>query len=195
MLTSTGSCSPEEAPSSPSADRSPLPNLSATHARRRLPRNRAFAARRSNNKQSWAKKKPMTCEEDLLTQVQLSAADAALKGNPGQRYYVYRNSIKALSWFSSVRELLVDPAYAKWILPFSATPPINGSRYYSPPCDSNYDPPLCSALFHDQTQSPAYPKGDGDCAAPACDTGAVPSGEYVSARCSRCSAPRAPRWP
>jgi len=124
----------------------------------------------------------MTCEEDLLAQVQLSAADAARNGNPGQRYYVYRNSIKALSWFSSVRELLVDPAYAAWFLPFSATPPINGSRYYSPPCDLNYDPPLCSALFHDQTQSPAFPKGDGDCAAPACDTGAVPSGEYVSAR-------------
>ena len=136
----------------------------------------------------------MTCEEDLLTQVQLSAADAALSGNPGQRYYVYRNSIKALSWFSSVRKLLVDPAYAKWFLPFSATPPINGSRYYSPPCDSNYNPPLCSALYHDQTQSPAFPKGDGDCAAPACDTGAVPSGEYVRERAllSLLGAARAP---
>ena len=118
----------------------------------------------------------MTCEEDLLTQVKLSSADSA---NAGQRFYVYRNSINALSWFASVRELLVDPAYEAWFLPFSATPPINGSSYYSPPCDANYDPPLCSRLFHDQTQSPAFPKGDGDCAAPACDTGAVPSGEYL----------------
>jgi len=133
----------------------------------------------SNAKQSWAKQKPMTCEEDLLTQVQLSAADAAR--NPAQRYYVYRNSIKALSWFASVRELLVDPAYSAWFLPFSSTPPKNGS-YFSPPCDDNYSPPLCSQLYHDQTQSPAFPKGDGDCAAPACDTGAVPSGEYVSER-------------
>ena len=130
----------------------------------------------SNNKQAWAKQKPMTCEEDLLAQVRLSSADSA---NAGQRFYVYRNSIKALSWFASVRELLVDPAYSPWFLRFAATPPKNNGTYYSPPCDPNYNPPLCSNLYHDQTQSPAYPKGDGDCAAPACDTGAVPSGEYL----------------
>ena len=37
-------------------------------------------------------------------------------------------------------------------------------------------PGACS----DQTQTPGYPKGDGTCAAPACDVGGVvPVGEYI----------------
>jgi hypothetical protein len=97
----------------------------------------------SNNKQVWAKNKPMTCEEDLLTQVRLSSADSA---NAGQRFYVYRNSIKALSWFASVRELLVDPAYSQWFLRFAATPPINGSDFYSPPCDRKRSASVLAAV-------------------------------------------------
>ena len=46
----------------------------------------------------------------------------------------------------------------------------------SPKCDNNYDPPLCSDLFHSQEQTPGYPQGDGNCAAPACDCGSVPCG-------------------
>jgi hypothetical protein len=87
-----------------------------------------------------------------------------------------------------VREKLVDPAFAPWFLRFGATPPINGTAYHSPPCDDNYDPPLCSALYHDSVcapdeaaacQVPGFPTGDGVCAAPACDVGAVPIGEYL----------------
>ena len=48
-----------------------------------------------------------------------------------------------------------------------------------PVCDTNFDPPKCSNLYHDQTQTPGYPAGDGVCAAPGCDVGSVPVGEYL----------------
>ena len=100
-------------------------------------------------------------------------------------------------------------------MPFncSAADPLAGCHV--PVCDTNYDPPLCSALYResrvparararahapslraassnrctrlavrsraadDQEQTPGYPHGDGDCASPGCDTGAVPTGEYM----------------
>ena len=63
------------------------------------------------------------------------------------------SGIKALPWYTSVREKLVDPAYAAWFVPFncSAADPLAGCHV--PVCDTNYDPPLCSALYHDQTQT------------------------------------------
>ena len=67
-------------------------------------------------------------------------------------------------------------SYAPWFVSF-----VNGTNgsYHVPPCDANYRPPLCSALYHDQSQTPEFPKGDGSCSAPACDVGGVPVGEYV----------------
>jgi len=130
----------------------------------------------SNNKQVWAKNKPMTCEEDLLTQVKLSQEDAA---NSGQRYYVYRNSIRLSAGFQACGSCLWTQRMQCGSFPSPQRHPINGTDYWSPPCDHNDDPPKCSKLYHDQTQSPGYPTGDGNCAAPACDTGAVPSGEYL----------------
>jgi len=94
--------------------------------------------------------------------------------SPGTTVYVYRNSIKALPWYTSVREKLTDPAYAKWFLNFSPT-----GTPHVPKCDDNYKPPLCSNYYHDQSQTPEYPKGDGDCTAPACDVGSIPVGEYI----------------
>lgn len=47
-----------------------------------------------------------------------------------------------------------------------------------PACDKNFNPPLCSPLYHDQDQTPEYPHGDGSCPGP-CDCGGVPCGEYV----------------
>jgi len=95
--------------------------------------------------------------------------------SPGTTVYVYRNSIKALPWYTSVREKLVDKAYAKWFLNFGA----NAAPYHVPQCDNNYKPPLCSNFYHDQEQTPGYPNGDGNCAAPACDVGSIPVGEYI----------------
>ena len=232
----------------------------------------------SNAKRQWAASKPMNAEELLLQQAALIKASS-----PSTRVFVYRNSIKALPWFSTVREKLEDPQYAAWFLPFACNgtsaeeralgggggassgdgcdgaPPsctlvadedyaqgasgplpvvpagtpaeccaacgnfsgcwaatfFSGSCYMktqaqteqpvecgrdgcvgcwppgrTPPppppprchvskCDQDYDPPLCSALYHDHEQTPGFPSGDGDCAAPACDTGGVPAGEYL----------------
>ena len=138
----------------------------------------------SNEKDIWAKEKPMRCEERLFEQAQ--ALKAARP--PSARSWVYRNTCKALPWYSTVREKLVDPDFAPWFLRFGAVPPINSTSYFSPPCDDNYSPPLCSGFYHDSVcapdeqgacQVPGYPTGDGVCDAPACDVGAVPSGEYV----------------
>ena len=122
----------------------------------------------------WAKHKPMDCEEMLVQQVQMTTS-----ASPGTTVWVYRNSIKALPWYTSVRRKLEDPAYAAWFVPFncSAAGPTVGCHV--PVCDDNYDPPLCSLLYHDQEQTPGYPTGDGNCSPPACDTGLVPTGEYM----------------
>ena len=62
---------------------------------------------------------------------------------------------------------------------FSAEVMADHSKAAVPVCDNNYKPPLCSHLYHDQSQTPGYPRGDGNCAAPACDVGKVPVGEYL----------------
>ena len=144
----------------------------------------------------WAATSPMDCEERL--QSDAIAIVAGSRSPSTARAWVYRNTCKALPWFTTVRAKLVDPSYAPWFLRYGAVPPINATSYFSPPCDPNFDPPLCSALYHDSTQSPDYKKiptcaidgdcsvqvpgfpfGDGNCSAPACDVGAVPVGEYV----------------
>ena len=144
----------------------------------------------------WAKSKPMDCEERLFADATNFVAKSSQPSKA--RGMVYRNTCKALPWFTVVREKLVDPAYSPWFLHYAAVPPINGTAYYSPPCDYNYDPPLCSSYYHDSAASPdfgrmprcqidgdcsvqvpGYPFGDGNCSAPACDVGAVPVGEYV----------------
>ena len=140
----------------------------------------------------------MNCEELLISQVEMTAA-----ASPGTTSFVYRNAIKALPWCEAgapppartgprlrhlldaphrpadtlVRTKVTDPAYAAWFLPFG--PPTVGQGWHVPACDTNYQPPLCTKLYHDQGQTPGYPHGDGDCTAPACDVGSVPVGEYL----------------
>merc|ERR1719428_406319 len=87
--------------------------------------------------------------------------------------------VKALPWFTSVRKKITDPAYAPWFMNFSKEVIADPSLAHVPLCDNNYDPPLCSNLYHDQSQTPGYPHGDGDCSAPGCDVGSVPVGEYL----------------
>ena len=60
----------------------------------------------SNAKKQWAAAKPMDCEERLLTQAEMTK-----KAGPGTHAWVYRNVVKALPWFTSVREKLTDPMY------------------------------------------------------------------------------------
>ena len=125
----------------------------------------------SNAKDLWANQQPMDCEERLVIQ-----AAALKKTNPNARVMVYRNMVKALPWFSSVRQLLEDPMYAGFFLRFNTS-----SATHVPRCDSSYQPPRCSPFYHDQVQTPQYPnnsKYDGTCLAP-CDCGMVPCGEYL----------------
>ena len=62
---------------------------------------------RSNSKADWINTDPMTCEENLLKQAQLIKAKNPL--GKGQKVWVYRNTVLAMPWFSSVRKLLDDP--------------------------------------------------------------------------------------
>ncbi len=52
-----------------------------------------------------------------------------------------RSLVKALPWFSTVREKLVDPAYAGFFLKFAPN-----ATYHVPACDNNFSPPLCSVF-------------------------------------------------
>jgi hypothetical protein len=70
--------------------------------------------------------------------------------SPGTKSFVYRNMIKALPWFSSVREKLTDPAYSAWFMNFSDAVIADHTKAHVPVCDNNYNPPLCSNHYHDQ---------------------------------------------
>ncbi len=148
---------------------------------------------RSNGKQLWVQP-PMDCETLLLTQA------AILKQyNPNIKVFVYRNLVKALPWYSSVRGLIGNAAYSDWFLKFKPN-----ATYHVPACDTNWSPPRCTNFYHDQVivsfvvfppwfqlfltlsvrlllfislhhlrsqdQTPEYPHGDGSCPGP-CDCG------------------------
>ena len=71
-----------------------------------------------------------------------------------------------------MRTILDDPRYAPWFLHFKPKGP-----WFSPKCDKNSG--KCSDYYHMQEQTPDYPRGDGNCAAPACDCGKSPCGFYM----------------
>jgi hypothetical protein len=60
----------------------------------------------------------MSSEELITKQAEMVfAADPGVEGyNP--RVWAYRNTIKALNWYSSVREKLDDPKYSSWFIKF-----------------------------------------------------------------------------
>ena len=116
----------------------------------------------------WCKHKPMDDEEMLFAQVKMTAA-----ATPGTTVWVYRNTVYGYPWYTDVRKTLEDPDYADWYIKFKPEGPWESKK-----CDSA-QPHLCSDFYHSQEQSPGYPHGDGDCAAPGCDCGKVPCGFYV----------------
>ena len=121
----------------------------------------------SNAKALWVKP-PMSAEELLVEQAaRLKAA------RPGVRVMVYRNMVKALNWFTSVRNVMNDPGNAGWFMKFKPN-----ATYHVPQCDKSYTPPKCTNLYHDVEQTPGYPSGDGNCPGP-CDCGVHPCGEYL----------------
>lgn len=129
----------------------------------------------SNAKAQWSKQQPMDCEERLLTQ-----ARATKSTSPQSRVFVYRNVVKALPWFSSVRKLLDDPAYSGFFLKFG-----HGNLHVPNCAPENQS--KCSVYYHDQEQTPevptaADPHPDGSCpsaSAGGCDCGNQPCGEYL----------------
>ena len=76
----------------------------------------------------------MDCEEMLVNQVKMAAATS-----PGTSYMIYRNFVKALPWYTLVREKITDPAYHSWFLKFGK--PTVGNGWHVPQCDNNYSPP------------------------------------------------------
>eukprot|EP00729_Bicosta_minor_P007325 gene7325-2369_t len=62
----------------------------------------------SNARSKWAATTPMTCEEDLLKQAEIVKAADTL--GPQQRVFVYRNTVIAYPWMSSMRTVFNDPA-------------------------------------------------------------------------------------
>lgn len=129
----------------------------------------------TGNSDGWAKKSPMDCEERLALQVAMTT-----EVSPSTKVWVYRNSILALPWYTTVREKIEDPAYSAWFMPFpTPVPPIKQQGKANTTCDNTFNPPKCSMLFHDSVQTPGFPTGDGNCAPPGCDVGRVPIGAYL----------------
>lgn len=113
----------------------------------------------SNEKDLWAQAKPMDCQERLITQAQTLKATKPANGVT-PRVFVYLNGIKALPWFTVVREKISDPAYAGWFLHFNTSHP-------HVPTDN-------TTLYHDHMQTP-----DSQMCHGPCDCGGVPCGEYL----------------
>lgn len=98
----------------------------------------------SNGRDWWSAQSPMVCEETLLAQ-----AEATHAANADTHVMVYRNSIKALPWFTSVREKLEDRAFWGFFLPLA-----NCTRYE---CGPN----ATANLYHDFEQTPRERGGCG----------------------------------
>jgi hypothetical protein len=122
----------------------------------------------SNALNTWSATLPMNDEELLLQQASITTA-----AQPATKVWVYRNSVYGYPWYTGVRAILDDPSYSPWFIKFSGHPP-----YTSPPCDSNYDPPLCTDYFHTQmdTPKPSGQGGYGTCPGTACNCGTKPCG-------------------
>ena len=134
-------------------------------------------------------------------------AERVLKEDPGivgeqPRVWIYRNTIKALNWFTSVREKLEDPAFSGWFVRFAnyRGPQSNGS-YHVPACTFEKCSGFCACRFpllplnrlsylrfaadaffadHDQLQTPELGGSlhNGGCKE-ECDCGKAPCGEYI----------------
>ena len=101
----------------------------------------------SNQKPLWSQAKPMNCSETLVEQARATKAV-----NNETKVMVYRNLVKALPWFTQVREKLEDSRYWGFFL-----------RKATPTGDD-----ATGQLYHDFEQTPR-----GDCGK------GVECGEYL----------------
>jgi hypothetical protein len=93
--------------------------------------------------------KPMDCEERLVDQAALVKSV-----NPDAKVWVYRNLVKALPWYTSVREKIADPAYAGFFLKFNQAK--SAPAPHVAKCQESHvgNPSKCSEFYHDQEQTP-----------------------------------------
>ena len=89
----------------------------------------------------WANSKPMDCEERLV-----HLADMVTAENTHTKTFVYRNLVKALPWYSSVREKMNDPEYSGFFLKFKKGGFFPNGTWNVPNCTGS----KCSDLYHDQ---------------------------------------------
>ncbi len=90
----------------------------------------------------------------------LANVEAIRAINPTAITWVYRNGIKALPWFTTVRKLLEDPAMWGFFMPYAGCMPSPGHYV----CGDN----ATANLYHDFEQTPT-----GDCGV------GIQCGEYV----------------
>ena len=82
---------------------------------------------------------------ELLTQqVELTASASNLT-----TVWVYRGSMWAYPWYTTVRVILDDPAYEDWFVDFVPGGSMPGNKWHSDPCDAN-NRTLCSKKYHNQ---------------------------------------------
>ena len=113
----------------------------------------------SNARAQWSRSTPMDDDSRLATQAAMIKAI-----NPDTHVFIYRNLVKALSWYGAVREKLEDPQYSGWFLHFNNPDPAN----YSVPRGN-------TSLYHSQDQTPTV----AECGGTSCDCGSIPCGEYL----------------
>ena len=108
----------------------------------------------------WSKASPMDCDSDMIQQI------TAIHENTNNPFntitFVYRNGVKALPWFSTVREKLQDPNYWGYFMPYAQC---KNSQGYP---DGRCGPNATQNLYHDFEQT-----ASGDCGY------GVECGEYV----------------
>lgn len=109
---------------------------------------------------NWSQTTPMDCDLDMINQIETIHNYG---NNPFDTItFVYRNGIKALPWFSVVREKLEDPNYWGFFMPYKQCKNTNGYP------DGRCGPNATQNLYHDFEQTTA-----GDCGL------GVECGEYV----------------
>jgi hypothetical protein len=93
----------------------------------------------------------MDCEKRLVAQAGLVHSI-----NEDAKVWVYRNLVKALPWYESVREKIVNPQYAGFFLPFKKGGSVNGAWHVSD-CTKSLvgNPEKCTTLYHDTEQTPS----------------------------------------
>ena len=69
---------------------------------------------------------------------------------------MYRNLVKALPWYESVRKKIVDPAFEGFFLKFKKGGSQPNGTWHVPQCTESLvgNPPKCTEFYHDTEQTP-----------------------------------------